>query len=119
MQVGMSELATAAGPLYLPRVDAAPGSRIRVRIMAHDVILSRGRPEGLSAQNILPGTVTRIMAGEGPGVMVHVSVGGSAILARVTRRAAEAMALAPGDHVHAILKALSVARDQVGRAAQD
>jgi molybdate transport system ATP-binding protein len=113
---GLSELATAAGPLFLPKVDAAPGSRIKVRIMAHDVLLSRSRPEGLSAQNILPGTVARIIAGEGPGVMVHVSVGSDEILARVTRRAAEAMALAPGDHVHAILKTLSVARDQVGPA---
>ncbi len=111
---GLSELATAAGPLFLPKVNAAPGSRIQVRIMAHDVILSRDRPEGLSAQNILPGTVRLIMAGEGPGVMVHVSVGPDEILARVTRRAAEAMALAPGDRVHAILKALSVARDQIG-----
>jgi molybdate transport system ATP-binding protein len=111
---GITRLATASGPLFLPRVEGGPGTRVRVRIMAHEVILARGRPEGLSAQNILPGTVTRLVPGEGPGVMVHVDLGGSEILARITRRAADALALAPGVPVHAILKSMSVARDHVG-----
>ncbi len=113
---GLSELQTVAGPLFLPAVDCLPGSRLQVRIMAHDVILSRARPEGLSAQNILAGTVARIEPGEGPGVMVHVAIGSDEILARITRRAAGQMALKPGDPVHAILKSLSIARDHVTRA---
>jgi molybdate transport system ATP-binding protein len=113
---GLSQFETAGGALFLPAVDAAPGSRMQVRIMAHDVILSRGRPEGLSAQNILAGTVARITLGEGPGTMVYVAVGDHELLARITRRAAGQMMLAPGDGVHLILKSLSVARDHVGRA---
>lgn len=112
---GLSRLDAPTGPLYLPGIEAAPGTRVRVRIMAHDVILSRARPEGLSAQNIIAGTVTRIVPGTGPGAMVHVDVGGHEILARITRRAAEQMALTPGDPVHAILKSMSVARDHVAR----
>lgn len=84
--------------------------------MAHEVIVSRARPEGLSAQNILAGTVTRIVPGAGPGVMVHVGVGGHEILARITRRAADQLGLQPGDTVHAILKSMSIARDHVARA---
>jgi len=84
--------------------------------MAHEVILSRIRPEGLSAQNIIPGIVSRIVEGKGPAVTVHVAVGGHEVLARITRRAAEQMGLAPGDAVHAILKSMSVARDHVARA---
>ena len=83
--------------------------------MAHEVILSRGRPEGLSAQNILAGTVAKIVQGKGPAVTVHVNVGSHEILARITRRAAGQMALQPGDRVHAILKSMSVARDHVQR----
>ena len=87
--------------------------------MAHDVILARDRPEGLSAQNILAGTVARIAPGTGPGVMVHIAVDDHEILARITRRAAEQMRLRPGDPVHAIVKSMSVARDHVaGQAAR-
>ncbi len=113
---GLTRLDAATGPLFLPTVEGATGTRVRVRIMAHDVILSRARPEGLSAQNILAGTVARIVPGAGPGVMVHVAVGGHEILSRITRRAADQMALKPGDGVHAILKSMSVARDHVARA---
>jgi molybdate transport system ATP-binding protein len=112
---GLTRLETATGPLFLPAVDAPPGAHVRVRIMAHEVLLSRARPEGLSAQNILPGRVARVVPGAGPGAMVHVTLGGHEILARITRRAAEAMRLADGDAVHVILKAMSVARDHVAR----
>jgi molybdate transport system ATP-binding protein len=84
--------------------------------MAHDVILVRTRPEGLSAQNILAGVVADIVPGTGPGVIVHVRVGGDTILARITRRAADQLHLQPGDAVHAIVKSMSVARDHVARA---
>lgn len=110
---GLSRLETAGGPLFLPRMDGATGTGVRVRIMAHDVILSRARPEGLSAQNILAGHVTQIVPGTGPGVMVHIAVGDHEILARITRRAADQMGLQSGDSVHAILKSMSIARHHV------
>ncbi len=116
---GLTRLDAATGPLFLPTVAAAPGTRLRMRIMAHDVILSRGRPEGLSAQNILAGTVARIVPGAGLEVMVHVALGDQEIVARITRRAVEQMRLRPGDPVHAIVKSMSVARDHVARQQAD
>ncbi|MFN3663827.1 molybdenum ABC transporter ATP-binding protein [Yoonia sp.] len=112
---GLTRLECAAGPLFLPLIDGNPGALVRVRILAHDVILSRARPEGLSAQNILAGTVARIVAGQGPAMLVHISIGQHEIIARITRRAADQMALSPGDQVHAILKSMSVARDHIAR----
>lgn len=110
---GLSELTTAAGPLWLPRIEDAPGAAIRVRILAHEVILSRARPVGLSALNILPGTITRIHQGDGPGAVVHLAIGPEEILIRITRRACAALDLKPGDTAHAILKSMSVARDRI------
>jgi len=112
---GLTRLEAATGSLYLPGVEARPGTSLRVRIMAHDVILSRERPHGLSAQNILGGEVARVVEGAGPGVMVHVAVGDDEIVARITRRALRQLELRPGDRVHAILKSMSVARDHVAR----
>ncbi|MFN6979697.1 MAG: molybdenum ABC transporter ATP-binding protein, partial [Gemmobacter sp.] len=116
---GLTRLETETGPLFLPGVEGAPGTAVRVRIMAHEVILSRARPEGLSAQNILQGRVSEIVVGKGPAVTVHVRVGDHEILARITRRAADQMALHPGEPVHAILKSMSVARDHVARVPAD
>lgn len=113
---GLTQVDTTAGPLFLPGITGAIGTKIRVRIMAHEVILSRARPEGLSAQNILAGTITRIVAGHGPAVIVHVALGTDEILARITRRAVSQMNLQPGDTVHAILKSMSIARDQLAPA---
>ncbi len=113
---GLTRLDTATGPLFLPAVEAAPGAQVRVRIMAHEVILSRARPEGLSAQNILPGRVARAVEGKGPAVTVHVAIGPDEILARITRRAADQLGLRPGDTVHAIVKSMSIARDRITRA---
>ena len=112
---GLSEIATSAGRLLLPRVSAEIGAGVRIRIAAQDIILSRTRPEGLSALNILGATVTAIHRGEGPGVAVSLRAGEDLLLARITRRSAEALGLAPGTTCHAIMKAVSVAPEDVGR----
>ena len=111
---GLTELSASAGPLFLPEIGAAPGSLVRLRIRARDVILATARPEGLSALNILPVTVTALHEGAGPGVAVGLAAGEDRLLARVTRRSARALGLAPGTRCHAILKSVSVAQADVG-----
>lgn len=114
---GLSELATAAGALFLPRVAAAVGSLIRVRIAAHEVILSRAVPKGLSALNILRGTITEIRPGHGPGALVVLALHTEErLIARVTQRAVAALGLEPGQTCHAILKSVAIAPEDVGRA---
>ncbi|MFN3261342.1 MAG: molybdenum ABC transporter ATP-binding protein [Pikeienuella sp.] len=114
---GLSELDAGGCALFLPRIDRAPGAAIRVRIAAHDVLLARARPEGLSALNILPGTVAEIRAGEGPGALVAIDTPAGRLLARITRRSAEALGLAPGASVHAVVKSVAVAPADVGSGA--
>lgn len=111
---GLTRLDTSGGALLLPRIDAPVGTPLRVRIHAQDVILSRHRPEGLSALNILPATVTEVRLGDGPGALVQLRAGSDLLLVRITRRSAEALALVPGTPVHAILKSVSVSRSDVG-----
>jgi molybdate transport system ATP-binding protein len=111
---GLTELDASGHPLFLPHVAAAPGTGLRIRIAAHDVILSRTRPEGLSALNILPGTVAEIRAGDGPGALVALDTAAGRVLARVTRRSVAAMGLSVGDQAHAVVKAVSVAATDIG-----
>jgi molybdate transport system ATP-binding protein len=113
---GLSRLETSAGPLWLPHVAADPGAMLRVRIAAQDVMLALTRPEGISALNILPATVTVVRLGEGPGAVVQLRAGTDLLLARVTRRSAEAMGLAVGGRVFAVIKSVAVAQSDVGGA---
>ncbi len=111
---GLSRLETAAGPIWLPRVPGDPGRTFRLRILAQDVMLALDRPAGLSALNVLPAVVQEIRTGDGPGALVRLAVGDDTLLARITRRSALALNLAPGLRVHAVLKAVSVPRENVG-----
>ena len=110
---GLTELAAAGGALFLPRVAAPIGAALRVRIAAQDVMIARRAPTDISALNILPARVLSVTEGAGPGALVQVQAGDATILARITQRSARALALAPGDAVHAVVKSVSVASGDI------
>ncbi len=116
---GLTELDGGGLPLFLPRVAGVPGASLRIRIAAHDVILSREQPKGLSALNILPGTVHDIRPGDGPGAIVALDTAAGRVLARVTRRSALALGLEAGGAAYAIIKAVSVATTDIGGGQPD
>ena len=106
---GLTEVRIAAGTLLLPRLTAAPGSALRLRISADDVILSRQAPVGLSALNILPAEVLGLEPA-GPGrVLVQLQLGSDRLLASLTERSALALGLAPGEPFHVVLKSVALA----------
>lgn len=110
---GLTELDVSAGKLFLPQMTQPEGTATRVRILAHDVILSATPPKGLSALNILPGEIIALRDGDGPGVIVQLQCAQDRLLARITRRSADALALAPGKTMFAVVKSVSVARADV------
>ncbi|THH37267.1 molybdenum ABC transporter ATP-binding protein [Aliishimia ponticola] len=116
---GLTRLSVGGQFMELPGVDAAPGEQLRLRILARDVILSRTRPEGLSARNILYTTIDALQTGRGPGTAVVLQLEGQRLLARVTDRSVADLALAPGQAVYAIVKSTSVARSAMMRLGQD
>ena len=113
---GLTELSSGGVSLFLPRIAAPVGTTVRVRIAAQEVILSRKRPDGLSALNILPGTVASLRAGAGPGALVAVDTPAGRILARVTQRSAAALGLAPGVSCFAVVKTVAIAREDISPA---
>ncbi|KAF0677205.1 molybdenum ABC transporter ATP-binding protein [Profundibacterium mesophilum] len=114
---GLSEVEISGGKLLLPRIEGAPGARVRVRIGAQDVILACLAPQGLSALNILRGEVSALRSGSGPGVIVQLRIGEDSLLARITKRSAAALDLAPGQTCYAIAKSVAVAPADIGGAA--
>ncbi|MGZ5072050.1 MAG: molybdenum ABC transporter ATP-binding protein, partial [Usitatibacter sp.] len=113
---GLSVLAFDGGELVVPNVDALPGEPVRARIRSRDVSLALERPRSVSIQNILEATVISIGGEFGAIVDVRLRVGPTALAARVTRKAAAELALAPGSRVFAMVKAVSIDRRSVGFA---
>lgn len=111
---GLSRLECSAGPLLLPRLAQPMGASLRLRILAQDVMIATRRPEHISALNVLPCTVTDIRLGEGPGAIVQLRAGEDMLIARITRRSVAELGLVSGAQVFAVLKAVSVAQENVG-----
>jgi molybdate transport system ATP-binding protein len=112
---GISTLKVKAGDIELPGVAAPIGARVRLHVLAQDVILSRKRPTGLSSVNILPVTVGNIRTGDGPGAAISLDAAGDQLLARITARAVQELDLSKGVECFAIIKATSIAATSIGR----
>ncbi len=101
-----------AGAAFWTRDPALPvGHRIRLRVLARDVSLSLVAQPGSSIVNQLEATVEAIADDTHPSqvlVRLRTRAGSSALLARVTRRSAHALALAPGKAVWAMVKSVAL-----------
>lgn len=110
---GLSELNASGIALLVPRLQAPVGAAVRLRIAAHDIILSNRAPEGLSALNVIPGTVSALRTGEGPGALVTLMTDAGPVLARITQRSAKALNLGHGASCFAIVKSVAIAPEDI------
>jgi len=111
---GLTELAGGFGHLTVQHLDMPVGTTLRVRIRARDVILATDPPTGLSALNVLKGEVEALVPIEGAALEVQLRLGGERLLARVTRRSGEALGLAPGRTIYAVIKTVALDRRSFG-----
>jgi molybdate transport system ATP-binding protein len=114
LHFGLTRLRFDGGDLYAADVDALVGERLRVRIRARDVSLALTAPRDASFLNVLSGFVAQIGEAKGAGVDVAVRVGAATIVARITRKSVDALALAPGKPVVALVKSVALDRHSVG-----
>jgi molybdate transport system ATP-binding protein len=116
---GLTLLNSDAGALLLPQLAGPPGTALRLRILAQDVMLATTRPSDISALNVLPATVTALRSGQGPGALVQLQVGQALLLARITQRSATNLGLTPGMPCFAVLKSVSVAPLNISHMTND
>jgi len=116
MQYELATLAFEGGALTVTNLDALIGEPVRVRIRARDISIALEAPRGISIQNVLRGRIAAIGPAQGGVVDVTIAVGAVALRSRITQRAADQLALAPGLEVHALIKAVSL--DRHGAAAR-
>ena len=100
------------GSLWIRDSGLAAGRRVRVRVLARDVSVATVKPAGTSIQNLLPCTIRALQADTYPSqLLVRMACAGddsSILLARITARAAHALALAPGQPVWAQVKSAAL-----------
>jgi molybdate transport system ATP-binding protein len=100
---GLTRLRGQAGRLLVPDLAQPPGTAVRVRIPARDVLVATAAPRGLSARNTLPGRIAALTPA-GSGVLVEIDCNGAILTARLTEAAVRDLALVPGREVVAVIK---------------
>ena len=104
---GLADLEVGNGILRVGLQGAATGTRIRIQLLARDIILATQKPQGLSVRNELEGVITELAPDDYDAVLVKVDIGGAVLLSRITQEAATSLELRPGSRVWALVKAVS------------
>lgn len=106
----LAEINLGGASFQLTDTGLKQGMHVRLRVRARDVSLARATPDAISIRNVLPVTITDIVAGEGPNAQVSLDFQGRHLEARLTRRSVDDLGLRTGDRVVALIKAVSVDR---------
>ncbi|MBB3391431.1 molybdate transport system ATP-binding protein [Rhizobium sp. BK275] len=97
-----------SGRFYVPGVAPAAGKPVRIRIPARDVMLATRKPKGLSALNILAGTIAQVSPAEDGTVEIRLDCAGDAVLSRITALSCERLDLQPGMPAFAVIKTVAL-----------
>ena len=104
----LSHAEFSGGSISLLNPSLKVGQRVRVRIQARDVSITLARQQGTSVQNIFAVTVASLSPDSPGQLMLGLDANGSTLLARITRKSADALGLAPGSQVFAQVKGVAV-----------
>lgn len=118
---GLTRLSVAGAELLVPGALGEIGTRRRVRVPAGDVSLCREVPRETTILNVLPVRIESIMPA-GPhqvGLLLRLGAagGGDRLLARISRKSLDALALAAGDLVHAQIKGVALVDAEPGETS--
>lgn len=106
---GLSRLSGDGFELLISQLTRPPGSRVRAIVLARDVMLAISRPQGVSARNLLPGTLESLSLRADSSVLARVRIGpAQTLLSTITPDAVQALGLRPGLEVWAVVKSVAV-----------
>ncbi len=105
----LARVAFDGGALWLRDTGLALGRQVRVRVLARDVSIATEKPAHTSIQNLLPCVIEALTADAHPSqTLARLRCGEAMLLARLTSRAVDALALAPGQAVWAQVKSVAL-----------
>lgn len=104
----LSHLEFPGGELIVAGKVAPIGRRVRLRVLARDVSLTLQPQSGTSILNIFRARVDEVIETGPAQVLVRLDIAGIPLLARITRKSASALEIAPGKSVCAQVKAVAL-----------
>jgi molybdate transport system ATP-binding protein len=104
----LARIRVGAGQLLVESGELRPGQRVRIQLLARDLILAIAPPAGLSVRNSLPGVITALTPDGERAWLVFGDIGGVTLMVRITDEARRALALAVGQPVWILVKAVSL-----------
>jgi molybdate transport system ATP-binding protein len=107
----LSRLSFPGGSLWVSRCAEPPGERLRCRVLARDVSLTRERNEQSSIVNLVAAEVVELAPAASPAhVMVRLDAQGTPLLARITRQSQARIAVQPGECFWLQIKSVALLR---------
>jgi molybdate transport system ATP-binding protein len=105
---GLMRVKVGHGELKVQAASVAVGARLRVQLLARDLIVATQAPQHLSVRNILSGVVTTVTGDDADSDLVAIDIGGTLVMARVTKAATRELALEPGLPAWVLVKSVSL-----------
>jgi molybdate transport system ATP-binding protein len=94
-------------PLNVAYYDRQIRPNLRIEIKAADIIVGKTAPAGLSARNIIPGILKRVVE-IGGNTVLYVTIQKYVCLAEITHSALKQLELKENDRLYLIMKARSI-----------
>lgn len=116
---GLTRLKVGQGELMVQAVDAAPGTNLRVQLLARDLIVATQLPQHLSVRNMLAGIITSVTGDDAGSDLIAIDIGNVQIMARVTKAATRELSLKVGLPAWALVKAVSLRGHAISAASPD
>jgi len=105
---GLARVKVGGGRLSIQGEGLAPGRRMRIQLLARDLILAVEPPRGLSVRNCLEGTLASLTPEGGQTELAEIDIGGAHLMAQVTSSASSELALSAGRRVWVLVKTVSL-----------
>jgi molybdate transport system ATP-binding protein len=105
---GLTRVQVGRGELNVKLTDRVLGTRLRVQLLARDIIVATQPAQSLSVRNNLKGIITAITSDQDDSDLITIDVGGTAVMARITHAATRELQLQIGLPVWALVKAVSL-----------
>jgi molybdate transport system ATP-binding protein len=105
---GLTRVKVGHGELKVHTAKPALGTKLRVQLLARDLIVATQPPRNLSVRNILAGVITAVTSDDADSDLIAIDIGATLIMARVTKAATRELGLAAGLPAWALVKAVSL-----------
>jgi molybdate transport system ATP-binding protein len=105
---GLTRVQVGQGELKVHFAKVAQGTKLRVQLPARDLIVATRAPEQLSVRNCLSGTIVEVLSDDAESDLIGIDIGGTIIMARVTKAATRELRLTAGVAVWALVKTASL-----------